>query len=149
ALALAAVERDPGLVARFAGAVLTPNPAELSLMLGGRAVDDPLACARDAARRFSGVVSLGGGESVIAAPDGSAWHETAGSVGLGVSGSGDAEAGVVAGLLARGADAAQAAVWAAHLHGTAGDHLATRLGRVGYLAREVVDEVPVVLSQYD
>lgn len=41
------------------------------------------------------------------------------------------------------------AVWGAHLHGSAGDRLATRLGRVGYLAREVADEVPQVLSMYD
>ena len=149
ALALAVVERDPRVLARFDGeVVLTPNPKELALMVG-HDLGEPLATAREAAERFGAVVSLGGGDAYVAAPDGSAWHETAGSVGLGVSGSGDTEAGVVAGLLARGATATQAAVWAAHLHGTAGDHLATRLGRVGYLAREVADEVPRVLSQYD
>ena len=149
ALALAVVEHDRRALARFGGrAVCTPNPDELALMLGGEPAD-PLSGAREAAARFGAVVSVGGADSYVAAPDGTAWHETAGSVGLGVSGSGDAEAGVVAGLLARGCDAAQAAVWAAHLHGSAGDHLATRVGRVGYLAREVVDEVPQVLSRYD
>lgn len=153
ALALAVVESDPDILAGCDGrAVLTPNRKELALMLGldDDAVDaEPERRAREAAARFAAVVSLGGGESLIAAPDGTVWHETSGSIGLGVSGSGDCAAGVVAGLLARGAEPAQAAVWGAHLHGSAGDRLATRVGRVGYLAREVADEVPLVLSMYD
>jgi NAD(P)H-hydrate repair Nnr-like enzyme with NAD(P)H-hydrate dehydratase domain len=56
-------------------------------------------------------------------------------------------AGAVAGLLARGADPAQAACWATYLHATAGDRLAPRVGRLGFLAREVVDELPLVLVQ--
>ena len=56
---------------------------------------------------------------------------------LGVSGSGDVRAGVVAGLLARGSDAPQAAVWAAHLHGRAGERLASTVGRIGFLARDL------------
>ncbi|MCU4183320.1 NAD(P)H-hydrate dehydratase [Acidiferrimicrobium sp. IK] len=153
ALALAVLERDPEILAGWGGrAVLTPNRKELALMLGvdeGRVDAGAQRCVLDAARRYRAVVSLGGGESLIADPGGTLWHETSGSVGLGVSGSGDCAAGVVAGLLARGAEPAQAAVWAAHLHGSAGDRLATRVGRVGYLAREVADEVPLVLSMYD
>ena len=50
----------------------------------------------------------------------------------------------MAGLLARSADPAQAAVWAAWLHATAGDRLARRLGRLGFLARELGGEVPAL-----
>jgi NAD(P)H-hydrate repair Nnr-like enzyme with NAD(P)H-hydrate dehydratase domain len=50
-------------------------------------------------------------------------------------------------LLARGAEPAQAAAWATFLHATAGDRLAARVGRLGFLAREVVDELPLVLVQ--
>ncbi len=39
--------------------------------------------------------------------------------------------GITAGLLARGAEPAQAAVWAAWLHGRAGERLAASVGRVG------------------
>ena len=67
--------------------------------------------------------------------------------GTGTSGSGDVLAGAVTGLLARGADAAQAACWATFLHSTAGDRLAARVGRLGFLARELVDQLPVVLSE--
>jgi len=58
-------------------------------------------------------------------------------------------AGVTAGLLARGAEPAQAAVWAAHLHGRAGERLAARVGRLGFLARELPPEVPRVLAEVD
>jgi NAD(P)H-hydrate repair Nnr-like enzyme with NAD(P)H-hydrate dehydratase domain len=68
-------------------------------------------------------------------------------VGLATSGSGDTLAGIVAGLLARGADALQAAVWGVYLHGAAGNRLATRIGRVGYLARELSAEVPRLLEE--
>ncbi|HET9078225.1 MAG TPA: NAD(P)H-hydrate dehydratase [Acidimicrobiales bacterium] len=153
ALSLAVVEEDPAILRGLDRTpVMTPNRRELGYMLGvdGGDIDaDPQPAVVEAARRFGAVVSLGGGETLIAGPDGRVWHESTGGIGLGVSGSGDCAAGVVAGLLARGATAEQAAVWGAHLHGSAGDRLATRLGRVGYLAREVADEVPQVLSMYD
>jgi ADP-dependent NAD(P)H-hydrate dehydratase len=153
ALGLAVVEDYPDLLGSLAEvAVLTPNRRELGFMLGvdeSRIKDDPEGSAREAAQRFGAVISLGGGETLIASPDGRVWHESSGGIGLGVSGSGDCAAGVVAGLLARGASPEQAAVWGAHLHGSAGDRLATRVGRIGYLAREVADEIPLVLSMYD
>jgi NAD(P)H-hydrate repair Nnr-like enzyme with NAD(P)H-hydrate dehydratase domain len=72
-----------------------------------------------------------------------------GGPGLGVSGSGDVRAGLVAGLLARGADPAQAALWAGHLHGRAGERLAARMGPLGYLARELAPQVPALLVEIE
>jgi NAD(P)H-hydrate repair Nnr-like enzyme with NAD(P)H-hydrate dehydratase domain len=70
-----------------------------------------------------------------------------GGPGLGVSGSGDVQSGIVAGLLARGAEPAQAAVWAAFLHGRAGEALAVSVGPVGFLARELPAQLPRLLAQ--
>jgi NAD(P)H-hydrate repair Nnr-like enzyme with NAD(P)H-hydrate dehydratase domain len=58
-------------------------------------------------------------------------------------------AGIVAGLVARGASPEQAAVWANHLHGRAGDRLSASVGRLGYLAREIPAEVPKVLAEIE
>lgn len=66
--------------------------------------------------------------------------------GLAISGSGDVPVGLVGGLLALGAEPDQAAVWGQHIHAAAGDRLAGRLGRLGFLAGELLDEVPRVLS---
>ena len=70
-----------------------------------------------------------------------------GHPGLGTSGSGDVLAGAITGLLARGASADQAACWGTFLHAVAGDRLAARVGRLGFLARELVDQLPIVLTE--
>ena len=57
------------------------------------------------------------------------------------------EGGRVLAVVGRGADLAQAAVWAMHLHAGAGDALTARVGAVGFLARELVEELPQVLHQ--
>lgn len=132
--------------------VLTPNPHELALALdiAQDAVEaDAVAQAHELARRTGVVVSCGGAQTTIAHPDGRTWVDGSGGVGLAVSGSGDVHAGVVVGLAARGALPEQAAAWAAHLHGRAGDRLAASVGPLGYLAREVSTEIPRVLAEID
>ena len=120
--------------------VLTPNPTEAAYALHieeDEVDEDPAGAAADLAGRARAVVGLGGATSWIAAPDGRLWRDESGTAGLGVSGSGDVRAGITGGLLARGADPAQAALWAAWLHGRAGERLASSVGRLGFLAREL------------
>ena len=69
-----------------------------------------------------------------------------GGPGLGVSGSGDTLAGIVGGLLARRADPLTALLWAVWCHGEAGRRLGEKVGTLGYLAREIPDEVPGLLN---
>ncbi|MBT0994988.1 NAD(P)H-hydrate dehydratase [Cellulomonas sp. DKR-3] len=126
--------------ARGGTVVLTPNGAEARRLVD----DDDEPTAQGIAARYGAVVALDG---AVAAPDGRAWTSASGTTGLGTSGSGDVLAGAVAGLLAAGAAPEQAACWAVALHGTAGDRLAARVGQVGYLARELVDELPAVLTE--
>ncbi len=150
----------PGLeVALPARTVLSPNAEEAALLLGdgdgepargdadvdGALEGDPDRLAAVVARvadRYRAAVTCYG---EVADPEG-AWRVRAGGPGLGTSGSGDVLAGAIAGLLARGADAAQAAVWATHLHALAGDRLADRVGEVGFLARELCEELPRALG---
>ena len=80
-------------------------------------------------------------------PAGQSWVVEGGGPGLGVSGSGDVQAGIIAGLLSRGAEPAQAAVWGAYLHARTGERLAATVGQVGYLARELPPQVPAVLGE--
>ena len=140
------LQRLPG------GCVLTPNLVELARTLELDAEEVERDAGRHAATladRTGAVVRCGGPQSWIAAPDGRLWRDDSGGIGLGVSGSGDVLAGVVAGLAARGADPAQAAVWGSHLHGRAGDRLAADIGPLGYLAREVAQVLPRVLTDIE
>ena len=58
-------------------------------------------------------------------------------------------AGLVVGLLARGADAAQAALWGVFAHGEAGSRLSETYGAMGFLARELAAEVPRILHEVE
>ena len=85
--------------------------------------------------------------SHVVTPDQSVWTYRGGAPGLGVSGSGDTLAGIVGGLLARGADPLTALLWAVWLHGEAGAALARRVGPIGFLAREIPGEIPALLPR--
>ena len=143
AVALTALAGAPELLAGLGGrVVLTPNGGELAALLEGEEREGADA-ARAVAERYGAVVAV---QSLVAEPDGRLWRDEAGGFGLGTSGSGDVLAGLVGGLLARGCSAEQAAVWGQYAHAAAGDRLAGRLGRLGFLARELLDEVPAVLA---
>ena len=125
--------------------VLTPHAGEMASMLDlskSRVLAEAEAIARRVAGELSAVVALKDAVTLIAAPDGRVFRNDAGNVGLATSGSGDTLSGVVAGLAARGAEPLQAAVFGVHLHARAGEVLARRLGPIGYLARELLDEIP-------
>lgn len=130
--------------------LLTPHAGEMA-HLSGLAKDvvrqDPLAIARRHADRWGAVVALKGPLTCIAHPDGRAWRHNGGCAGLGTSGSGDVLAGVIAGLAARGATLEQAAAWGVALHARAGERLAQQHGTLGYLARELAQEVPRLMHE--
>jgi ADP-dependent NAD(P)H-hydrate dehydratase len=131
-------------------AVLTVNPTEVAYTLGieeDEVDKDPLAATVELAHRARAVVLCGGSDKYIANPAGQTWWVSAGCPGLGISGSGDVQAGIVTGLLARGADVEQAAVWGAWLHGRSGEVLAERVGPLGFLARELPAVVPGLLGE--
>ena len=130
--------------------ILTPNPKEAAILLG-REVADLTADVAEIADKFQAVVSCQG---FIARPPGGdaqeesvLWKMTTGYGGLGTSGSGDVLAGAIAGLRARGTTSAQAACWGTHLHAAAADRLASRLGPLGFLARELADELPALMLE--
>lgn len=149
AAAVVALHRSPELLRDIAASVvLTPHSGEMAALLGidKRDVDDdPAAVARHAAASFGAVVALKGPSVWIAEPAGALYRYAGGTVGLATSGSGDTLAGIVAGLAARGASAVHAAVWGAFLHGAAGRALTRRIGPIGYLARELLDEIPALM----
>jgi ADP-dependent NAD(P)H-hydrate dehydratase len=132
-------------------AILTPHAGEMAGMLGvskSMVTREQLATAREAARRLRAVIALKGAETHIAAYNVSkSYCNRAGNVGLATSGSGDTLSGIITGLAARGSTPLQAAVWGVYLHARAGEVLAKRVGRLGYLARELLAEVPALMSK--
>jgi hydroxyethylthiazole kinase-like uncharacterized protein yjeF len=151
AYALGALVKLAGRLEPWKGRlILTPNPKEAAVLLD-RDVKNLAADIAEIADKFQAVVSCQG---FIARPSGGdapeeseLWKMTTGYGGLGTSGSGDVLAGAIAGLRARGTTSAQAACWGTHLHAAAADRLASRMGPLGFLARELADELPALMLE--
>jgi hydroxyethylthiazole kinase-like uncharacterized protein yjeF len=143
AYALGVLRDVPECAQAFAGRLaLTPNEEEAERLLGR---DEPIDRAVvDIAHEQDAVVTCFGH---VANPSGERWHSSAGHGGLATSGSGDVLAGVAVGLLARGAHLDQAMCWSVYLHAAAGDRLAAHVGSIGFLARELLDELPGILTE--
>jgi ADP-dependent NAD(P)H-hydrate dehydratase len=143
-------EEPSGLHHLSGRSVLTVNPSELALTQGsddGEPPADVQGAASDVAQRTGAVVLCGGPRKHVVDPGEGRWVFSGGGPTLAVSGSGDVQAGIVSGLLARGAEPAQAAVWGAFVHGRTGERLAAEVGPVGSLAREQLPHVPQVLRE--
>jgi len=128
--------------------ILTPHAGEMAKLSGHTRTyveNNAANVAGDFARREGVVLLLKGAKSFLARRDAPVWIYEGGHPGLGTSGSGDVLAGCIGGLAARGLDPFWAAAWGAHLHGSAGRHLAKTIGPTGFLAREIADAFPSLL----
>lgn len=73
--------------------------------------------------------------------DGAAWINRSGCSAMAKGGSGDVLTGVIAGLLARGMDGAEAAAFGVYVHGRAGEYAAAALGENSVLATDLADSI--------
>lgn len=129
--------------------VLTPHPGEMAALMrcdAARIAQDPAGIAQEAARRFNATVLLKGPETWIACPGEGLLRYPGGGPGLATGGSGDVLAGIIGGLIARGASPRVAAAWGVWTHGEAGRVLAAKVAPLGFLGRELLGEIPGLLA---
>jgi hydroxyethylthiazole kinase-like uncharacterized protein yjeF len=141
---------EPLTAPRSSPPILLPHAGELASLLDcdeGEVERAPVECGRRAAQLYRSIVLVKGVTSHVVTPEGEWWTYDGGAPGLGVSGSGDVLAGIVGGLLARRADPLSALLWSVWLHGEAGARLARKVGPIGFLAREIADEIPALLPR--
>jgi hydroxyethylthiazole kinase-like uncharacterized protein yjeF len=128
--------------------VLTPHPGEMARLVARSAAEvqaDRRGVAAAAAREWGAVVVLKGARTLVAAPDGRLSEDPHEVPALATGGTGDVLAGLIAGLVAQGADPFQAAVTGVYVHAEAGRRLQARLGPAGLLASELLPELPLVM----
>lgn len=144
---LSSVDTDIGSRLSSGEWVLTPHPGECA-RLSGCDTDDVLAApdrvAKEVARKYGAVVLLKAASSWICAPDGRLRVIDGAHRSGGVGGSGDVLSGIVAALLAGGADAFSAACAAAGIHAAAIRRAYTDAG--WFSAIELPDAVGHVLA---
>lgn len=140
---LNAVADHPHLTRYFTeNIIITPHMGEMARLTGMAVVElkaDPLRGARDYSSHYGVVCVLKDAATVIADKEGTAWINGSGCSAMAKAGSGDVLTGVIAGLLARGMEGAEAAAYGVLLHGLAGEAAAGKLGNDHLLARELAD----------
>ena len=101
--------------------------------------------ARDFAGEFGATLVLKGAPTVVALADGRVAVNSTGNAGMATAGSGDVLTGIIAGLMAQGLGAGEAACLGVYVHGRAGDRAAERLGEWGMRAGDIADETALAL----
>ena len=153
AAALTGLRRFPDRLKKHAGrVVITPHAGEMATFLDidiEAVAADRVGAARRAAAVTGAVVVMKGSQTYIASPQGEIWEARQGNVGLATSGSGDTLAGIIAGLLARGATPLLATQWGVYMHGEAGERLKQIYGLLGYLASEIPAQIPGIMRDFE
>jgi ADP-dependent NAD(P)H-hydrate dehydratase len=150
AMALTGMGPSTELFRAYTGRIIiTPHIGEMAAFVGRPKEDvaaDSEGVARTTSQRLNCTTVLKGSETTIAPPDGRIFLHRADNPGLATAGSGDVLCGLLAGLLARGNSPLTASLWAVHTHSRAGAQLAKRRGPIGFLARELLEEIPSLLD---
>ena len=126
--------------------VLTPHEGEFSRLAEGWQEKGRMQAALDFARSHRCVLLLKGHRTVIAAPDGRAMVNTTGNSGMAKGGSGDVLSGLIASLMAQGAQAFDAAVMGAWIAGKAADFTARRLNPYTMTPSDTVEDFAQVFN---
>ncbi|MCH1639538.1 NAD(P)H-hydrate dehydratase [Paenibacillus timonensis] len=129
---------------RDAATILTPHPGEMARLAGLSTAEvqrDRIGLARRFAIQHGVTLVLKGARTVVAAPDGRVFVNVTGHPGMATGGSGDVLTGLIAGLLAQGLDAVQAAAFGVYLHGQAGERAAAarRGNPASLLAGDIIE----------
>jgi ADP-dependent NAD(P)H-hydrate dehydratase / NAD(P)H-hydrate epimerase len=121
--------------------VLTPHPGEMARLCGceiEQIQPNRIEIAREKAQVWQCTVVLKGAFTVVASAQGHTTVIPFANPLLAVAGTGDVLAGAIAGLLAQGMPAYQAAICGAYMHGLAGECRRRDIGEAGLLAHELL-----------
>jgi NAD(P)H-hydrate epimerase len=132
--------------------VLTPHAGEFERLFSSvvPASDDQVSRTREAAAFIGAVVVRKGSQTWIACPGGDCWgHDASDMPWLATAGTGDVLAGLIAGLLAQGLTAQQAAGAGCWLQRQAARLAVVQGGGMGLIAEDLLDQLRAAWQALD
>ena len=132
---------------------LTPHPGEMARLANSTTKDVQarrVDVARKAAADWNVILVLKGHQTVIAAPDGTAYVNSTGNPGMGTGGTGDVLTGMLAGLTAQYGtdDWLRLIAFGVYLHGLAGDLAYKEFGEAPLMATDLIRYIPRAYRQF-
>ncbi len=148
--ALNSLQGDFGVLARAGTPVIvTPHPGEMGRLIGRKGPEieeDRIGSAAFLAGKTGACVVLKGARTIIAEPGGKIFINPTGSPAMAKAGVGDVLTGMIAGFLAQGLSALDAALLAVFTHGLAGEIAACKRGLYSMLASDIHDTIKDALE---
>lgn len=129
--------------------ILTPHPGEMNRLTGMSVKEiqtDRVDVAQYWANKWGTVVVLKGANTVVVSPAGETLISPFINPLLATAGTGDILSGIIAGLIAQGLKAFDAAGVGVYIHGMAGEMMRKQIGEIGLLASELLPVIPQVIK---
>ncbi len=134
---------------RSRAAVITPHIAEFSRLTGLSIEEiekDKIKAVRDFCQKENVITVLKGAYTIIAEPFGRVYINSLGNAGMAKGGSGDVLAGIIASLLAQGADEFDSALCGVYIHSASGDSAAEKLSQYSMTPTDIINELPLIFK---
>lgn len=131
--------------------VLTPHPGEMARLCGQSASDvqsDRLSVASEFAQKYDVILVLKGAQTIVSLPTGRSFLCPTGNPGMASGGMGDVLTGMIAGFAAQGMALDQASLTGVFLHGLCADLLADQTGAFGFLASDMLTQIPDTIHHH-
>ncbi len=129
--------------------VITPHPGEMSRLTNlsiEEILKDPIKTAINFSKTFGVITVLKDMRTIVASPEGNIFINTSGNNSLSKGGSGDVLTGIIAGLIAQGADPFAAAKLGVYIHGKTGEMAGEKLSNYSVNASDLIEYIPKVLN---
>jgi len=130
--------------------IITPHPGEMARLLNVRikAVQDKRKeVARKFAKKHQVTVVLKGRATVVADKKNNCYVNITGNPGMATAGSGDVLTGMIGAFLGQGLTAFNAAKYAVHVHGLAGDIAAKEKTQISLIASDIIAKIPEAIKR--
>ena len=131
--------------------IFTPHPGELVRLVKKEISvykEERMEMIEELLGEYGCILVAKDATTVVVSKEGAEMYlNISGNDGMATAGSGDALAGIIAGLLSQKTEGFVAATLGVYLHGLAGEEATSKKGRFGMIASDLVKEIPTVMKR--